>query len=240
MPLARPRGLCCRAAAELAAVALLLLLLLLPASSASSAPSARNASDEIEASSTTTAALARPPLSSSAPPPPLSSPAPPPRRRRPRPVVLWHGMGDSCCAPQSMGALAAEIGRELPGTRVLSLDTSFGGGDDVMSGFFGDVRRRWRARATGCGPTRRFGTRRTASSTRSGSPRAGCSCGRSCSAAATATTRLPPLPLPLPRGPAPSSRWAPRTRASRPSPRATLRRLSKGGQGRRCCCCCCC
>ena len=141
MPLARPRGLFCRAAAELAAVALLLLLLLLPASSASSAPSARNASDEIEASSTTTAALARPPLSSSAPPPPLSSPAPPPppRRRRPRPVVLWHGMGDSCCSPQSMGALAAEIGRELPGTRVLSLDTSFGGGDDVMSGFFGDV-----------------------------------------------------------------------------------------------------
>ena len=38
-----------------------------------------------------------------------------------------------------MGALAAAIRSELPGTRVLSLDSSFGGGDDVLSGFFGDV-----------------------------------------------------------------------------------------------------
>ena len=38
-----------------------------------------------------------------------------------------------------MGALSAAISRELPGTKVLSLDSSFGAGNDVLSGFFGDV-----------------------------------------------------------------------------------------------------
>ena len=32
------------------------------------------------------------------------------------PVVLWHGMGDSCCATWSIGALKKQIQEALPGT----------------------------------------------------------------------------------------------------------------------------
>ena len=31
------------------------------------------------------------------------------------PVVLWHGMGDSCCATWSIGALQEQIQQSLPG-----------------------------------------------------------------------------------------------------------------------------
>ena len=31
------------------------------------------------------------------------------------PVVLWHGMGDSCCASWSIGALQMQIEQSLPG-----------------------------------------------------------------------------------------------------------------------------
>ena len=31
------------------------------------------------------------------------------------PVVLWHGMGDSCCATWSIGALQQQIQQSLPG-----------------------------------------------------------------------------------------------------------------------------
>lgn len=31
------------------------------------------------------------------------------------PVVLWHGMGDSCCATWSIGALQKQIEQSLPG-----------------------------------------------------------------------------------------------------------------------------
>uniref|UniRef100_U3IYG4 Palmitoyl-protein thioesterase 1 n=1 Tax=Anas platyrhynchos platyrhynchos TaxID=8840 RepID=U3IYG4_ANAPP len=37
------------------------------------------------------------------------------------PVVLWHGMGDSCCNPRSMGYIRGLLQRRLPGTYVLSL-----------------------------------------------------------------------------------------------------------------------
>ena len=42
----------------------------------------------------------------------------PPRLRKPNldgslPVVLWHGMGDSCCAPYSIGKVASYISDEL-------------------------------------------------------------------------------------------------------------------------------
>jgi hypothetical protein len=45
----------------------------------------------------------------------------------PLPVVLWHGMGDSCCAPHSIGAVANRIRKAIPGRStvvmiVLSLD----------------------------------------------------------------------------------------------------------------------
>ena len=42
----------------------------------------------------------------------------PPRQRKANtagslPVVLWHGMGDSCCAPYSIGKVASYISDEL-------------------------------------------------------------------------------------------------------------------------------
>lgn len=37
------------------------------------------------------------------------------------PVVLWHGMGDSCCNPLSMGSIVNLIQKTLPGTYVHSL-----------------------------------------------------------------------------------------------------------------------
>jgi palmitoyl-protein thioesterase len=37
------------------------------------------------------------------------------------PVVLWHGMGDSCCNPLSMGSIVNLIKKTLPNTYVHSL-----------------------------------------------------------------------------------------------------------------------
>ena len=57
------------------------------------------------------------------------------------PVVLWHGMGDSCCNEQSMGRITALIQQTLPGTFVYSINTA--GEDapadsDSKSSFFGN------------------------------------------------------------------------------------------------------
>jgi hypothetical protein len=38
-----------------------------------------------------------------------------------RPVVLWHGMGDDCCDPRSMGAIETIIKTALPGVCFLFL-----------------------------------------------------------------------------------------------------------------------
>jgi palmitoyl-protein thioesterase len=48
-------------------------------------------------------------------------------------------MGDSCCDPQSIGAVAAAIRTALPSTFVLSLATGKGTDGDVMSSYFGSV-----------------------------------------------------------------------------------------------------
>lgn len=37
------------------------------------------------------------------------------------PVVLWHGMGDSCCASWSIGALQRQIEKSLPGSTLNEL-----------------------------------------------------------------------------------------------------------------------
>ena len=143
-PLARPRGPL-RRAAERASVILLILVLLLASPSSSAPNNASNDEKMIEMMTTTMTPSTMTTTSAQPLPSPLLLPPPPRPRRRPRPVVLWHGMGDSCCDPRSMGAIAEAIRRELPGTRVLSLDTSFGGGGaadanrDVWSGFFADV-----------------------------------------------------------------------------------------------------
>jgi palmitoyl-protein thioesterase len=55
------------------------------------------------------------------------------------PVVMWHGMGDSCCEPlRSVGALKKMIEDKL-GVYVLSIATGSTEAKDVWSSYFGDV-----------------------------------------------------------------------------------------------------
>jgi len=69
----------------------------------------------------------------------------PDRHRRPShksntslPVVLWHGMGDSCCASYSIGYVADLISDHL-GVYVHSIATGGNTAQDVSSSFWGNV-----------------------------------------------------------------------------------------------------
>lgn len=42
----------------------------------------------------------------------------------PTPIVVWHGLGDSCCNPQSIGAVVDAIEEHLPGARPPSAEAS--------------------------------------------------------------------------------------------------------------------
>uniref|UniRef100_A0A7E4UZE4 Palmitoyl-protein thioesterase 1 n=1 Tax=Panagrellus redivivus TaxID=6233 RepID=A0A7E4UZE4_PANRE len=55
------------------------------------------------------------------------------------PIVMWHGMGDTCCNPLSLGRVAKLFKREIPGVYVHSLE--FGGGPimDTEHGFLGNM-----------------------------------------------------------------------------------------------------
>ncbi|KAF3707233.1 Palmitoyl-protein thioesterase 1 [Channa argus] len=55
------------------------------------------------------------------------------------PLVLWHGMGDSCCNPLSMGAIKKMIEGKIPGIYVLSLMIGKSVIEDTENGFFMDV-----------------------------------------------------------------------------------------------------
>jgi len=57
----------------------------------------------------------------------------------PLPVVLWHGMGDSCCNPESMGAIKKLIQDNVPGVYVLSLEIGSSVSDDTENGFLMNV-----------------------------------------------------------------------------------------------------
>jgi palmitoyl-protein thioesterase len=66
----------------------------------------------------------------------------PARPQPPLPVVFWHGLGDTCCAPWSLGALAGDVRDALGrGSYVLSLDTGGGRGAavDAASGVLGEL-----------------------------------------------------------------------------------------------------
>lgn len=52
------------------------------------------------------------------------------------PIVLWHGMGDSCCNPLSLGSLIKLLQRQLPGPYVLSLRIGSNIVEDTSNGFF--------------------------------------------------------------------------------------------------------
>jgi len=55
------------------------------------------------------------------------------------PVVLWHGMGDSCCNPMSMGSIKRLLEKEIPGVYVLSLEIGKNVIEDTENGFFMNV-----------------------------------------------------------------------------------------------------
>uniref|UniRef100_A0A8C4SKX2 Palmitoyl-protein thioesterase 1 n=1 Tax=Erpetoichthys calabaricus TaxID=27687 RepID=A0A8C4SKX2_ERPCA len=52
------------------------------------------------------------------------------------PLVLWHGMGDSCCNPLSMGAIKKMVEVEIPGIYVLSLEIGNNIAEDAENSFF--------------------------------------------------------------------------------------------------------
>ncbi|XP_022910226.2 palmitoyl-protein thioesterase 1 [Onthophagus taurus] len=52
------------------------------------------------------------------------------------PIVLWHGMGDSCCFPFSLGSIVKGIKEALPGVYVTSLKIGSSIPTDVENGFF--------------------------------------------------------------------------------------------------------
>ncbi|KTG03394.1 hypothetical protein cypCar_00004255 [Cyprinus carpio] len=55
------------------------------------------------------------------------------------PLVIWHGMGDSCCNPLSMGAIKKMVEEEVPGIYVLSLMIGKSVVQDTENSFFMDV-----------------------------------------------------------------------------------------------------
>lgn len=55
------------------------------------------------------------------------------------PVVIWHGMGDSCCNPLSMGSIKRLIEKHVPGVYVHSLEIGKDMAADISNGFFMNV-----------------------------------------------------------------------------------------------------
>ncbi|XP_031833214.1 palmitoyl-protein thioesterase 1 [Nomia melanderi] len=55
------------------------------------------------------------------------------------PVVLWHGMGDSCCFPFSLGAIKKLIEEKLPGVYVYSIRLGNNVVEDVEYGYYGNI-----------------------------------------------------------------------------------------------------
>ncbi|XP_071486972.1 palmitoyl-protein thioesterase 1-like [Diadema antillarum] len=54
------------------------------------------------------------------------------------PLVIWHGMGDSCCNPLSMGSIKSLVEKQIPGIYVLSLEIGDNIVDDMANGFLMD------------------------------------------------------------------------------------------------------
>lgn len=57
----------------------------------------------------------------------------------PTPVVLWHGMGDSCCNPLSMGSIKRLIEENIPDVYVHSVEIGGNVIADTENGFFMNV-----------------------------------------------------------------------------------------------------
>ncbi|CAD6197319.1 unnamed protein product [Caenorhabditis auriculariae] len=57
----------------------------------------------------------------------------------PVPVVLWHGMGDCCCNPMSMGSMIRLLEEQIPGIHVHSLKLGENIASDTERGFFANM-----------------------------------------------------------------------------------------------------
>ncbi|KRX40271.1 Palmitoyl-protein thioesterase 1 [Trichinella murrelli] len=57
----------------------------------------------------------------------------------PTPVVMWHGMGDTCCNLGSLGAIIRVLEREIPGIYVLSLRFGNTSTEDIENSYFGNI-----------------------------------------------------------------------------------------------------
>ena len=55
------------------------------------------------------------------------------------PLVIWHGMGDSCCNPLSIGKIMKGIENMAPGIYIHSLEIGNNMIEDVTNGFFMEV-----------------------------------------------------------------------------------------------------
>lgn len=55
------------------------------------------------------------------------------------PVVLWHGMGDTCCNPISMGSIKTLLEKEIKGVYVHSLQIGNNFAEDTYNSFFMNV-----------------------------------------------------------------------------------------------------
>merc|ERR1712212_356071 len=65
-------------------------------------------------------------------------------REGPTPIVLWHGMGDSCCNPISMGSIKNYLEDEIAGVYVHSIMIGSNIIVDMESGSFRDTNRQVR------------------------------------------------------------------------------------------------
>jgi palmitoyl-protein thioesterase len=58
---------------------------------------------------------------------------------KPLPVVLWHGMGDTCCNPESMGYIKDLIQQNVTGVYVYSIELGSNEAEDQAMGFFANM-----------------------------------------------------------------------------------------------------
>jgi len=56
-----------------------------------------------------------------------------------RPIVIWHGMGDTCCFSFSMGAVKNELQKVLPGVYVYSVMIGNNIVEDEIEGFISNA-----------------------------------------------------------------------------------------------------
>lgn len=57
----------------------------------------------------------------------------------PVPLVMWHGMGDNCCDPGTMGRLKTYVESAVPGIYVHNVMVGGSPAADTMHGYFGNV-----------------------------------------------------------------------------------------------------